>query len=219
MNETSPVKLVWATPQGDHQIAYMARVSAPKNQANNETAPKLIAYLMRHHHWSPFEMVNMCVEITTTRDIARQLLRHRSFTFQEFSQRYQDVNELPEMPLREVRLQHPTNRQASVETDNKQLAGWWDSVQADLWQRSQVAYQLALTYGVAKEVARAILPEGLTPTRMYMNGTLRSWLHFVALRSNHGTQKETTAIATTCADTLRDTFPVTMEAFDSLKTS
>jgi thymidylate synthase (FAD) len=210
-------KLIWATPQGDQHIAYMARVSAPKNQANNETAPKLIAYLMRHHHWSPFEMVNLCVEITTTRDIARQLLRHRSFTFQEFSQRYQDARELPEAPTREARLQHPTNRQASVETDNKQLAGWWDSVQEDIWRRSQVAYELALNYGIAKEVARSVLPEGLTPTRMYMNGTLRSWLHFVALRSGHGTQKETAVVATTCGGILRQTFPVTMEAFDALK--
>lgn len=214
MSDTNPVSLVWATPQGDHHIAYMARVSAPQNQRNTASATKLITYLMTNHHWSPFEMVNLCLEINTTRDIGRQLLRHRSFTFQEFSQRYQDVGELPEAPLRKVRLQHPTNRQASVETDDKTLAAWWDSVQEDVRVNCSVVYQMALNYGVAKEVARAVLPEGLTPSRLYMNGTLRSWLHFITLRSGHGTQKEATEIARACYAILKQTFPITTEAFD-----
>ena len=160
------VKLIWATPKADNHVSYMARVSAPQNQAKYETAPKLIGYLIKNQHWSPFEMVNLCVEINTTRDIARQLLRHRTFTFQEFSQRYQDVAELPEAPLREARLKHPTNRQASVPTTDEVLATWWKNAQEDVRAAAETAYQIALDYGMAKEVARAVLPEGLTTTQL-----------------------------------------------------
>ena len=209
------VKIVWATPQADNHVAYMARVSAPQNQEKYETAPKLIGYLIRNQHWSPFEMVNLCVEINTTRDIARQLLRHRTFTFQEFSQRYQDVSELPEAPLREARLKHPTNRQASVPTTDMVLAAWWREAQENIKASAETAYQIALEYGIAKEVARAVLPEGLTMTRLYMNGSLRSWLHFCALRRGNGTQKETQEIAEAAWVVLKDVCPIICEAWDT----
>lgn len=209
------VKLVWATPQADNHISYMARVSAPQNQERYETAPKLIGYLIKNQHWSPFEMVNLCVEINTTRDVARQLLRHRTFTFQEFSQRYADVSELPQAPLREARLRHPTNRQASVPTTDEVLSTWWRNAQEDVRASAETAYQIALDYGIAKEVARAVLPEGLTMTRLYMNGTMRSWLHFCALRRGNGTQKETQEIADAAWEVLKDACPIICEAWDT----
>jgi len=200
-------KLVWVTPDADQLVAHMARVSAPENQGKTATAPKLIGYLIKNQHWSPFEMVNMCVEINTTRDIARQLLRHRTFTFQEFSQRYADVGALPKAPLREARLKHPTNRQSSISTCDEELTSWWALTQHNLVVSAQIAYQDALGRGIAKEVARAVLPEGLTMSRLYMNGTLRSWLHFCILRRGNGTQKETQQVANDAWAILRGACP------------
>ncbi|CAB4140008.1 THY1 Predicted alternative thymidylate synthase [uncultured Caudovirales phage] len=209
------VSLVWATPDADRLVAYMARVSAPQNQNNDATAPRLIGYLIRHRHWSPFEMVNLCVEVDTTRDIARQLLRHRSFTFQEFSQRYADVGDLPPAPFREARLKHPTNRQASVPTTDEVLAAWWKNAQDDVRAAAETAYQIALEYGIAKEVARAVLPEGLTMSRLYMNGSLRSWLHFCDLRRGPETQKETRDVAEAAWAVLRQACPAICEAWEA----
>jgi thymidylate synthase (FAD) len=199
------VSLVWATPSGDELIAYMARVSNPDNQDNKETAPKLIKYLVKHKHWSPFEMVNMCVEINTTRDIARQILRHRSFSFQEFSQRYAEVD-TPEH-FSETRLQDVTNRQNSIPTTDEALNAWWQSMQRRVADDVEWVYRTALGRGIAKEVARKVLPEGLTPTRMYMNGTLRSWLHYVEIRCDEATQKEHRLIAEQCKALLVTQFP------------
>lgn len=199
------VSLVWATPSGDELIAYMARVSNPDNQDNKETAPKLIKYLVKHKHWSPFEMVNMCVEINTTRDIARQILRHRSFSFQEFSQRYAEVD-TPEH-FSETRLQDVTNRQNSIPTTDEALNAWWQSMQRRVADDAEWVYRTALGRGIAKEVARKVLPEGLTPTRMYMNGNLRSWLHYVEIRCDEATQKEHRLIAEQCKALLVTQFP------------
>jgi thymidylate synthase (FAD) len=199
------VSLVWATPSGDELIAYMARVSNPDNQDNKETAPKLIKYLVKHKHWSPFEMVNMCVEINTTRDIARQILRHRSFSFQEFSQRYAEVD-TPEQ-FSETRLQDVTNRQNSIPTTDEALNAWWQSMQRRVAVDTEWVYRTALGRGIAKEVARKVLPEGLTPTRMYMNGNLRSWLHYVEIRCDEATQKEHRLIAEQCKALLVTQFP------------
>jgi thymidylate synthase (FAD) len=174
-------------------IAYVARVSNPSNQANTVTAPNLLKYLMRENHWSPFEMVTMCLEIQTTRDIARQILRHRSFSYQEFSQRYAKVEF--EFVLREARLQDPKNRQNSIETDDEALKNYWIQHQLDVIQAATKAYEWALDNGIAKEQARAVLPEGLTGSRLYMSGTVRSWIHYVELRGGHGTQKEHTQVA------------------------
>jgi thymidylate synthase (FAD) len=207
-------KLIWVTPNADQLVAHMARVSAPQNQGNEATAPKLINYLIKHQHWSPFEMANMCLEINTTRDIARQLLRHRTFTFQEFSQRYADVNELPEAPLREARLQDHKNRQSSIPTTDEVLSVWWKTAQDNIRASAETAYQIALEYGIAKEVARAVLPEGLTASRLYMNGTLRSWLHFCALRRGNGTQKETRELADEAWGILREACPSICEAWE-----
>jgi thymidylate synthase (FAD) len=207
-------KLIWVTPSADQLVAHMARVSAPQNQGNEATAPKLINYLIKHQHWSPFEMANMCLEINTTRDIARQLLRHRTFTFQEFSQRYADVNELPEAPLREARLQDHKNRQSSIPTTDEVLSVWWKTAQDNIRASAETAYQIALEYGIAKEVARAVLPEGLTASRLYMNGTLRSWLHFCALRRGNGTQKETRELADEAWGILREACPSICEAWE-----
>lgn len=199
------VKYVWSTPNAEQLVADMARVSAPENIGKD--ASKLLAYLIKHQHWSPYEMVNMCVEINTTRDIARQLLRHRSFSFQEFSQRYAEVDKLPPAPLREVRLQDTKNRQNSLETNNSLLDEWWELNQKHLVEHATKVYQGALEMGIAKEVARAVLPEGLTTSRMYMNGTLRSWIHFYQLRSGNGTQKETRQIADAVGMLLEQNFP------------
>ncbi len=199
------VKYVWSTPNAEQLVADMARVSAPENVGKD--ADKLLAYLIKHQHWSPYEMVNMCVEVNTTRDIARQLLRHRSFSFQEFSQRYASVDKLPPAPLREARLQDTKNRQNSLETSDKDLNNWWVYMQHSLVENTQAVYKEALARGIAKEVARAVLPEGLTSSRMYMNGTLRSWIHFYQLRSGNGTQKETSEVAEWVGELLAEQFP------------
>lgn len=200
---------------GDAQelIAYCARVSNPANQFNTETSDRLVRYLIRHQHWSPLEMVSACMEIVTTRDIARQILRHRSFSFQEFSQRYADPTAELESAfvLRECRLQDTKNRQNSIETDDKMLAIEWHRAQERVLFAVKREYQWAIANGIAKEQARAVLPEGLTVSRMYMNGTLRSWIHFIELRSGHGTQKEHMAIARACAEVISKIFPMAAE--------
>lgn len=207
-------QLVWATPKADELVAYMARVSAPHNQDNHKTASRLIGYLIKHRHWSPFEMVSACLEIETTRDIARQLLRHRSFSFQEFSQRYASVKAMPLPPLRETRLQDEKNRQNSIPCEDPELDVWWQDEQTFIQQAALTAYLNALSRGVAKEVARAILPEGLTASRLYMAGSLRSWLHFCDLRRGPETQKETREIADAAWEILRSACPDICAAWD-----
>lgn len=196
------------------QVAFAARVSNPTNQNNSETAEKLVRYLIKHQHWSPLEMVSVCMEIETTRDIARQILRHRSFSFQEFSQRYADASQLG-FEIRETRLQDMKNRQNSVELkrddDSRRLAYQWENMQINIQKMCQDTYQWALEHGIAKEQARAVLPEGMTCSRMYMNGTLRSWVHYIQLRSGNGTQKEHRAIALACADAIEPIFPMIKE--------
>ena len=208
----SNTKLVWATPGGDDLVAYMARASNPANQNNTATAPKLIKHLLDECHWSPLEMVSACVEINTWRDIGRQILRHRSFSFQEFSQRYADVSVLPDLGYRECRTQDTKNRQNSIISDDDELNEWFGMVQDELLNDIQNTYKVALSRGVAKEVARTLLPEGLTPSRMYMSGTLRSWVHYLKVRSGNGTQKEHMEIAKQITEILRLEFPKVMEA-------
>jgi thymidylate synthase (FAD) len=190
-------------------IAYCARVSNPSNQFNTDTSEKLIRYLVRHQHWSPLEMVSACMEITTTRDIARQILRHRSFSFQEFSQRYADPTKDLEFVLREARLQDTTNRQNSIETEDSDLQRRWEEQQQFIINAARSAYDWAIVNGIAKEQARAVLPEGLIESKLYMNGTLRSWIHFIELRSANGTQKEHQAVARACAEAIAAIFPMT----------
>jgi thymidylate synthase (FAD) len=192
-------------------IAYCARVSNPSNQLNTESSEKLIRYLVRHQHWSPLEMVSACCEITTTRDIARQILRHRSFSFQEFSQRYADPTQDLSFVCREARLQDAKNRQNSISTDDTELQAWWDAKQKFIIESARLAYSEAIERGIAKEQARAVLPEGLTESRLYMNGTLRSWIHFIELRSGHGTQKEHMEVARACAQVIATVFPMSAE--------
>jgi thymidylate synthase (FAD) len=192
-------------------VAYCARVSNPANQLNTETSEKLIRYLIRHQHWSPLEMVSACLEITTTRDIARQILRHRSFSFQEFSQRYADPTQELNFVLREARLQDEKNRQNSVEVQDDILQIEWERAQKRVLFAVRDAYEWARKNGIAKEQARAVLPEGLTESRLYMNGTLRSWCHFIELRSGNGTQKEHREIARTCAQVIAEIFPMSTE--------
>ena len=192
-------------------IAYCARVSNPSNQLNTDTSEKLIRYLVKHQHWSPLEMVSACLEITTTRDIARQILRHRSFSFQEFSQRYADPTKDLNFVLREARLQDPKNRQNSVSTDNLALQAWWETRQQRVIDEARNAYEWAITNGIAKEQARAVLPEGLIESRLYMNGTLRSWIHFIELRSANGTQKEHQEVAVACAEVISKIFPMAQD--------
>ena len=194
-------------------IAYCARVSNPSNQFNTETSEKLIKYLVKHQHWSPLEMVSACVEITTTRDIARQILRHRSFSFQEFSQRYADPTKDLNFVIREARLQDTKNRQNSVELDlttddGRRLAWQWEQMQQKVIDAAKEAYSWAVDHGIAKEQARAVLPEGNTESRVYMNGTLRSWVHFIELRSSNGTQKEHQLVALACATAIAAIFPM-----------
>ena len=189
-------------------IAYCARVSNPSNQLNTETSEKLIRYLVKHQHWSPLEMVSACIEITTTRDIARQILRHRSFSFQEFSQRYADPTKDLSFVLREARLQDTKNRQNSIETSDSELTAWWDAQQKFVIENVQRIYTEAIERGIAKEQARAVLPEGLIESRLYMNGTLRSWIHFIELRSANGTQKEHQEVAIACAKVIATVFPM-----------
>jgi len=189
-------------------VAYCARVSNPSNQNNSETSAKLIKYLIKHKHWSPLEMVSACLEIETTRDIARQILRHRSFSFQEFSQRYADPTKDLEFVIREARLQDEKNRQNSVEVDDPKLQQEWDTLQEMVIEDARAAYQWAISKGIAKEQARSVLPEGLTMSRMYMNGTLRSWVHYIELRSANGTQKEHMEVAQACAVEIAKIFPL-----------
>ena len=195
-------------------VAFCARVSNPSNQLNLESSEKLIKYLVKHQHWSPLEMVSACLEITTTRDIARQILRHRSFSFQEFSQRYADPTKELAFVLRDARLQDVSNRQNSVDlnlgvTEQRQLAYQWENMQKRVIEVSREAYTWAVDHGIAKEQARAVLPEGLTESRLYMNGTLRSWIHYIQLRAANGTQKEHIEIAKVCASVIAEIFPLT----------
>ena len=190
-------------------IAYCARVSNPANQSNTETNDRLLKYLIKNQHWSPFEMVSICLEIETTRDICRQILRHRSFSFQEFSQRYA-VASLG-FVTREARLQDDKNRQNSIETANEELAIEWEEKQQELAEHSKQTYEWALNHGIAKEQARAVLPEGMTVSRMYMNGTLRSWIHYIQLRCANGTQKEHREVALECATVISSIFPMIMD--------
>jgi thymidylate synthase (FAD) len=189
-------------------IAYCARVSNPSNQLNTETSDKLIRYLVKHQHWSPLEMVSACIEITTTRDIARQILRHRSFSFQEFSQRYADPTKDLSFVCREARLQDDKNRQNSVPVDDQLLQNEWYRAQQRVIYAAKREYEWAIANGIAKEQARAVLPEGLTESRIYMNGTLRSWVHFIELRSANGTQKEHQLVALECAKVISQVFPM-----------
>ena len=204
----------YSKPENNEQtlqdvVAYCARVSNPANQHNTETNERLIRYLIKHQHWSPLEMVSICLEIETTRDIARQILRHRSFSFQEFSQRYA-IADLGFEP-KEARLQDQKNRQNSLETDNIQLQEEWQKQQEDVTVAAQTAYTWAINNGIAKEQARAVLPEGMTVSRMYMNGTLRSWVHYIQLRTETGTQKEHRDVAYACALAIEPIFPMIME--------
>ena len=196
-------------------IALCARVSNPSNQFNKDTSEKLIKYLIKHQHWSPLEMTSACLEIETTRDIARQILRHRSFSFQEFSQRYADPTKDLSFVLREARKQDPINRQNSIELEDTlhdaNLAEQWGWLQKDVITAASKAYEWAIQHGIAKEQARSVLPEGLTVSRMYMNGTLRSWIHFIQLRSSNGTQKEHMEVARQCAKVISEIFPMAQD--------
>jgi thymidylate synthase (FAD) len=215
---TQSTKIIWATPDIDKQIAYMARVSNPDNQ-NNEQISGILKYMMREGHTSPFEMANVCMEINTTRDIGRQILRHRSFSFQEFSQRYQAATVLGEFVHRQARLQDPVNRQNSVALDidkndkDRFIAYQWEQIQSNMMDRALENYQHALDMGIAKEQARALLPEGLTMSRLYMNGNLRSWIFYLKQRLDPSTQLEHRDIAQQCLRELRLVAPVTMKAF------
>lgn len=197
-------------------IAFCARVSNPSNQLSLESSEKLIKYLVKHQHWSPLEMVSACLEVTTTRDIARQMLRHRSFSFQEFSQRYADPTKDLDFVLRAARLQDTKNRQNSIEldfgiTEQRQLAYQWENLQKRVIETAKEAYTWAVEHGIAKEQARAVLPEGNTVSRLYMNGTLRSWIHYIQLRSANGTQMEHIEIAKACAGVIAEIFPLTSQ--------
>lgn len=201
-------------------VAFCARVSNPANQSNKETSEKLIKYLIKNKHWSPLEMVNVCLEITTTRDIARQMLRHRSFAFQEFSQRYANPVEELEFEYREARRQDTKNRQNSIDIDlendeDRRLAYQWEQIQRNVIVASKAAYEWAIDKGIAKEQARVVLPEGLTVSRLYMNGSLRSWIHYIELRSANGTQKEHQEIAKHCANVIAKVFPLAQEFIET----
>lgn len=210
-----PVELISYTKSADESqslldiIAYCARVSNPANQNNTQTNERLVRYLIKNNHWSPLEMVNVCLEIETTRDIGRQILRHRSFSFQEFSQRYA-VADLG-FECKEARMQDTKNRQNSIKTNNTDLEQEWTKQQTGLAEHAQTAYNWALENGIAKEQARAVLPEGMTTTKMYMSGTLRSWVHYISLRHANGTQKEHSDIAIECAKAIQPIFPMISE--------
>jgi thymidylate synthase (FAD) len=209
-------KLIWATPDADKHIGYCARVSNPNNQDNPNVAG-LLSYCARNAHWSVFEMASVCIEVSTTRDIARQILRHRSFSFQEFSQRYADATQLGEFAIRECRLQDNKNRQNSLETDDPELTVWWAAAQARMIAETEFLYSEALKRGIAKEQARALLPEGLTPSRVYVTGTMRSWITFLQARLDVATQKEHRLVAQDVLAVLRDVAPVTVGAFFPLE--
>lgn len=204
-------KLQWATPDIDKQIMFMARVSNPEGQNSDRT--RLLYYCMEHGHVSPFEMASACLEINTTRDIGRQILRHRSFSFQEFSQRYAEVDLLPPVDLRECRLQDQKNRQNSIETDDQVVLDRWERLQREVYEQAHANYRSAILAGVAKEQARALLPEGLTSSRLYMNGTMRSWIFYLKQRLDPSTQKEHRDIALAVLAVLRTVAPITMDAF------
>jgi len=189
-------------------VAYCARVSNPSNQSNSETSERLIKYLIKHKHWSPLEMVSACLEVETTRDIARQLLRHRSFSFQEFSQRYADPTKELDFILREARLQDNKNRQNSIKTEDSELQTRWSLIQQRVIDEAKYAYNWAIENGIAKEQARVVLPEGNTISRLYVNGTLRSWIHYIDLRDGNGTQEEHAEIARACAEVVAKVFPI-----------
>jgi thymidylate synthase (FAD) len=203
----SKVNLIWSTPNGEDLVAFMARVSNPENQDNKETASKLVKYLIKNKHWSPLDMVDMCVEIETTRDIARQILRHRSFYFQEFSQRYAAVSDFE---FSEVRMQDEKNRQNSLETDDLYIKNWWNAAQLRVQCEAELMYNQALKKGIAKEQARKLLPEGLTMSKMYMKGTLRNWIHYIDVRCDPSTQKEHREVALLVKEQLLKCYP-TME--------
>jgi thymidylate synthase (FAD) len=207
------VKLIHSTPKGDELVAYMARVSNPNNQNNTETSARLIKYLIKHKHWSPFEMVNMCVEINTTRSIAAQILRHRSFSFQEFSQRYAVVNDNPVIP--DLRRQDTKNRQNSIDDLDPFTKQELQLKAQFVFDQAQMLYDEMLGAGVAKECAREVLPLS-TPTRLYMNGTLRSWIHYTDLRCANGTQKEHQQIADQCLELVKECFPLVSKALSSI---
>ena len=212
-SQPTPEFLEQGIDNAQELVAYCARVSNPSNQLNTETSEKLIRYLIRHQHWSPLEMVSACLEITTTRDIARQILRHRSFSFQEFSQRYADPVQDLDFVLRQARLQDTKNRQNSIPLDlnqdqHRQLAYQWEIIQNRVIVEAKNAYEWAISKGIAKEQARAVLPEGLTVSRLYMSGTLRSWIHYIDLRRSNGTQLEHQDIAVECARVIAQVFPL-----------
>jgi len=213
ISSSKPSRIMYDEGLMDAQelIAFCARVSNPSNQFNMDTADKLIRYLVKHKHWSPLEMVSACLEIETTRDIARQILRHRSFSFQEFSQRYADPTKDLDFVIREARLQDTKNRQNSVTTDNHELMAEWNRRQQQVINLVKENYAWAIENGIAKEQARAILPEGNTVSRLYMNGTLRSWIHFIDLRSGNGTQLEHMEVARECARVIAEIFPMATE--------
>lgn len=206
----SQVSLVWVTPEAEQKIAFMARVSNPTNQTATDYAG-LLKYLVKNKHWSPFEMVNVCMEIETTRDIARQILRHRSFSFQEFSQRYAVAQDFE---FSEARLQDSKNRQNSLDTEDRQLQYWWEGAQRRVQGEAQFMYESALAKGIAKEQARKLLPEGMTMSKMYMNGTLRSWLHYIDIRCDAATQKEHRVVAEQCRAIVTDLFPSIKEVLN-----
>jgi thymidylate synthase (FAD) len=211
MGSRMRAKIQWATPDIDQQVLYIARVSNPDGQSSGKTG--LLRYLMEHGHVSPFEMANVCMEIETTRDIGRQILRHRSFSFQEFSQRYADASQLMPANLREARLQDSQNRQNSLKCDSSELSLWWHEAQIRVAELTDRVYFQALAAGIAKEQARAILPEGLTSSRMYMNGTLRSWIHYLKQRLDPTTQAEHRQLAGLILAELRTVAPITINAF------
>ena len=217
MEKNLSVKLISFSQAPDYNesaldlVAFCARVSNPSNQNNKETSEKLVKYLIKHKHWSPLEMVSCCLEIETTRDIARQLLRHRSFSFQEFSQRYADPTKELSYEIREARLQDPSNRQNSILCEDPILADSWENKQLAVIETAQLAYKWALDNGIAKEQARAVLPEGLTLSRLYVNGTLRSWIHYIELRGANGTQLEHMELAWAVADVIAKIFPIAEE--------
>ena len=215
MHEIHDAKLISVTPNAEENIVYMARVSNPKNQANMETAPRLIKYLMKHKHWSPFEMASMQVEINTTRAIAAQVLRHRSFSYQEFSQRYSDVGALPEIGLPHLRTQDLKNKQASHDNLDPTKRELLEVQIEKLYRSAQNVYDLPLEQGVAKECARSVLPLG-TPTRMYMSGNVRSWVHYIQIRAGVETQLEHRLIAEDCKRIFCEQFPATAEALEWL---
>ena len=215
MNEDQNVKLVWSTPEAEQMIVYMARVSAPKNQTNMDTASRLLRYLIDHAHLSPFEMANMCVEINTTRAISAQIIRHRSFTIQEFSQRYSDTSELGTAVIPHLRRQDNKNRQNSIDDLPTEVVGSYYRRISELYENAEHLYREMVSNGIAKECARGILPLS-TKTRLYMNGTLRSWLTYIALREKHGTQMEHMLIAKQAKKIFSEQFPIIAEAMGGL---